>query len=326
MKKLVLLLFGLCLFCSSDSYAQERWQWMTPADTLSKKRFWGSVGTGAVIYSGAALGLYHAWYKDFELTTFRTFDDRKEWLQLDKSGHLLTTYTEARLLYDGARWTGLDKKRSLWLAGGISMFLQGTVEIMDGYSAEWGFSWSDIGFNALGMGLFVSQESLWDEQRILLKISTNRVLPSGDPILSTNGKGTSSLRARHIELYGTSIPERFLKDYNTMTVWASVSPRSFAPQSRWPAWLNVAVGHGAENLYGGFVNRWNDNGNTYVLDVEDYPRYRQLYLSFDVNLKKIPTRRPFLRSLLSIINFIKIPAPALEWNKQQGFRFHPLHF
>jgi hypothetical protein len=326
MKKLVLLLFGLCLLSLSDTYAQERWQWMAPADTLNKKRFWGSVGAGAVIYSGTALGLYHTWYKDFELTTFRTFDDRKEWLQLDKSGHFLTTYTEARLLYDGARWTGLDKKRSLWLAGGISMLLQGTVEIMDGYSAEWGFSWSDIGFNALGMGLFVGQESLWDEQRILLKISTNRVLPSDDPILSTNGQGTSSLRARHIELYGTSIPERFLKDYNTMTVWASVSPRAFAPQSRWPAWLNVAVGYGAENLYGGFANRWNEDGNTYVLSVEDYPRYRQLYLSFDVNLKKIPTRRPLVRSLLSIINFIKIPAPALEWNKQQGFRFHPLHF
>lgn len=323
----LLFLLLLWLVLSTSAFSQNAWNWMTPADTLNKQRFWGTVGTGAVIYTGAAYGLYQTWYKDYELTKFRTFNDAREWQQMDKGGHFLTTYSEARWLYDGARWTGLDKRRSLWLAGGISMFLQGTLEVMDGFSAEWGFSWSDIGFNTLGMGLFVAQESIWEEQRIILKISTNRRLPSASPLLSTNGAATSSLRERHLDLYGSSVPERFLKDYNTMTIWASVSPKSFAPQSRWPAWLNLAVGYGSENLYGGFSNTWTDDeGNNFVLSEADYPRYRQLYLSFDINLQKIPTKRPLVRSVLSILNFIKIPAPALQWNTLGQLKFHPLHF
>lgn len=322
---LVLLLMWVTF--STSAFAQHYWQWMTPSDTLNKQRFWGTVGAGAAIYSGAAYGLYQTWYKDYELTKFRTFNDAREWQQMDKAGHFLTTYSEARWLYDGARWTGLDKRRSLWLAGGISMFLQSTLEVMDGFSAEWGFSWSDMGFNALGMGLFVAQEGWWEEQRILLKISTNRRLPSAAPLLSTNGETTSSLRMRHLELYGSSIAERFLKDYNTMTIWASVSPKAFAPESSWPAWLNIAVGYGSENLYGGFANTWSDDeGNSFVLPEADFPRYRQLYLSFDINLKKIPTKRPLLRSALSILNVIKIPAPALQWNTLGQVKFHPLHF
>lgn len=322
-------LLGCLLLCFEGQAQQaDRWKWLEPADTLNKKRFWGSLGTGAAIYSGAALGLYHAWYKDFELTKFRTFDDSGEWQQMDKMGHLLTTYTETRLLYDGARWTGLDKKHSLWLAGAAGMFLQSTVEIMDGFSAEWGFSWSDMGFNALGMGAFVAQEAIWDEQRICFKISTNRRLPQvGETVMSANGQASASVRERHLDLYGRSIPERFLKDYNTMTIWASGNIAAFAPKSRLPRWLNIAVGYGSANLYGGYQNSWTDDeGNTYRLPQQGYERYREFYLSFDIDLKRIPTRRRFLRSVLSIVNFIKIPAPALEFNTAGKLRFHPVFF
>ncbi|MEL6655091.1 MAG: DUF2279 domain-containing protein [Bacteroidota bacterium] len=322
------LLLFLLLVGQAFAQDRDRWRWMEPADTLNKGRFWGSVGTGAAIYSGAAYGLYQTWYKDFELTKFRTFNDAGEWNQMDKMGHFLTTYTEARLLYDGARWTGLDKKRSLWLAGAASMFLQSTVEVMDGFSAEWGFSWSDMGANALGMGAFVTQEAIWDEQRILLKISTNRRLPSPDEVVfNADGSASASVRERHLELYGRSLPERFLKDYNTMTIWASANIAAFAPQTRWPKWLNVAVGYGSANLYGGFGNSWSDDeGNVFRLPDNQYERYREFYLSFDIDLKRIPTRRRFLRSVLSIINFIKIPAPALEINTAGRMRFHPVYF
>ena len=303
------------------------WRWLEHADTLNKKRFWTSVGIGAAIYGTAVYALYMTWYKDYEFSRFRTFNDAREWNQMDKMGHLLTTYSETRLLYDGARWTGLDKKRSLWLAGGIGMFLQGTLEVMDGYSEKWGFSWSDIGFNTIGMAAFVSQEAIWDEQRIIFKLSGNRTDPPDLQVASSNGEGVASLVARSRELYGQSIPERLLKDYNTMTVWGSVNVRAFAPESRWPRWLNVAVGYGAGNLYGGFGNSWTDEaGLSYQLPAADFPRYRQLYLSFDIDLKRIPVRRRWLKSALSILNFLKFPAPALEWNTLGKVRFHPLYF
>ncbi|MEL6969500.1 MAG: DUF2279 domain-containing protein, partial [Bacteroidota bacterium] len=69
------LLLFLLLVGHAFAQDRDRWRWMEPADTLHKGRFWGSVGTGAAIYSGAAYGLYQTWYKDFELTKFRTFND-----------------------------------------------------------------------------------------------------------------------------------------------------------------------------------------------------------------------------------------------------------
>ncbi|RME99578.1 MAG: DUF2279 domain-containing protein [Bacteroidetes bacterium] len=319
----LLLLLPLCLVGQNP----HRLGLLEQPDTLHPQRLRLSIIGGSVIYGAAAVGLYHTWYKDFELGKFRTFNDSGEWLQMDKLGHLLTTYQEARLLYDGARWTGLDKKRSRWLAGGISMFLQATVEVMDGFSEKWGFSWSDVGFNTLGMGTFVLQQRIWEEQRIIFKLSSNQDWPSAAPISSTNGLAHSSLRARSAELYGTSLAERALKDYNTMSIWASVNVRSFFPDAPWPAWLNVAVGHGAANLYGGFSNTWTDaEGNSYRIPPGELRRHRQYYLSFDVDLKRIPTRHRGVRTLLSVLNFIKIPAPTLEWNREAGFRGHWLYY
>ena len=45
------------------------------------------------------------------------------------------------------------------------------VEVFDGYSSEWGASSGDIVANVSGTALYVSQELLWNEQRITPKFS-----------------------------------------------------------------------------------------------------------------------------------------------------------
>ena len=40
------------------------------------------------------------------------------------------------------------------------------VEILDGFSKNWGASWGEILANASGTGLLIGQELLWAEQRI----------------------------------------------------------------------------------------------------------------------------------------------------------------
>jgi hypothetical protein len=54
--------------------------------------------------------------------------------------------------------------------------------------------------------------------------------------------------------------------------------------------------------------------------------YRQFYLSFDADLTKIETKSKFLKTVFSVVNFIKIPAPALEFNTKNGFKLHYLYF
>ena len=303
---------------------------LEPADTLNPVRFRTCVATGAAIYAGASFGLYHLWYKNYELTGFHTFNDLGEWNDMDKLGHTVTAYNESLLAYYGARWTGLSRPKSVALGAGVGMLLQGTVEVMDGFSEKWGFSWADIAFNTLGVGLFVGQELAWQDQRILLKLSNSRPVYSDFPMPSVDGGPPVPLSQRAEELYGSSFAEAFLKDYNGMTLWASFNLSSFSGHHKpqWlPRWLNLAVGYGAENMFSGFGNSWMDeNGASYSLDAEAFPRYRQFYLSLDIDLRRIPTRKRGLRFLLGALNWIKIPSPALEVNTRGKVKLHPFYW
>ncbi len=323
----------LCILLSSAAVnAQElpRRHFLEAADTFDRTRFRAWAAAGTALYAGAAYGLYQIWYKDYELTGFHTFNDLGEWENMDKVGHMVTAYNQSQIAFRGALWTGMERRRAMWLGVGIGSLLQSTVEVMDGFSAKWGFSWADIGFNTLGVGLFAGQEIAWGEQRISFKLSNTRPDYSDELFPSTNGGPAMSPRARAYELYGRSFGEALIKDYNGQTLWASVNLASFSQNQRadWlPGWLNLAVGYGAENMFGGYGNAWQgENGASYRLDEKAFPRYRQFYLSFDVDLQRIPSKNRLVKSLLGALNWVKIPAPALEVNTNGGVKFHPVYW
>jgi hypothetical protein len=137
------------------------------------------------------------------------------------------------------------------------------------------------------------------------------------------------------DLYGNNYIVSFLKDYNAQTLWLSANIHSFLPNSRVPKWLNVAVGYGAQNMYVGDNQYfWKQEttkngipaGTVFNIDKNVFPRYRQYYLSLDVDLTKIKTKSHFLRTIFHAVNVLKIPAPALEFNGLGKMRFHPIYF
>ncbi len=330
-------LIGLCLAFGGNAQtptpdtlpASVKFLSLQPAPTFHKKRFWAAAGTGTLAYTGLSAALWNAWYKDYPLTKFHTFNDWGEWNQMDKSGHFFSTWTGCSYAFEGARWTGMGRRSALWTSVGVGLGIMTTFEIMDGFSGQWGFSLPDMAFNSLGAGLFVSQEMLWQEQRIQLKISGIRPGYPQEPLYSTDGTDVT-LDDRAGGLYGTTFFHVLLKDYNALTVWGSVNVHAFMKDkrdTRFPAWLNLAVGYGAGNLYGGFENKWEtEDGFVFELDPERYPRYRQFYLSPDVDWSKIPTRHRWLKATLRALNFLKLPAPALEVNTLGKARFHYLHW
>ncbi len=311
-------------------YAQDREKlpFLQPADTFNNGRFWGSAATGAAIYTGVVIGLNEVWYANFERSGFHFFNDTGEWEDMDKMGHFHTAYFEANWVYSGARWTGLGERKSVWLGVALASLFQGTIETLDGFSEKWGFSIPDIAYNTAGVSLFAAQQLTWHEQRILMKVSSYHKPYPNDIITSVDGFNMSSLRNRASDLYGDSYATKFFKDYNAMTIWLSANPRSFIKKkdSKIPKWLNVAVGYGAENMFGGFRNEWTEEDAFYVLNENDYPRYRQFYLSLDIDLTRIKTKSRFLKTFFRIANVIKIPAPTLEVNTLGKVRFHPIFF
>jgi hypothetical protein len=292
---------------------------------------YGLLISGTTFYTGAVVQLNNVWYSQYPKSALHTFNDALEWRGVDKLGHVLTAYSQSRLTFDAFRWAGVREKQAIWVGLASGFVFQTTLELLDGFSEHWGFSWADMGANTAGSILFGLQQAFWHEQRITLKISnTPRTYPN-HPITATDGTTTTTLRERAANLYGTNYTQTFIKDYNGFTTWASVNIASFLPtESRFPKWLNVAIGYGADNIYGGFDNVWTlkkgVQGATFVLSPTDYPRYSQFYLSFDVDLTRIKTKNRIIKTLAKTFHYIKIPSPTLEYNTLGKFRFMPIMF
>jgi hypothetical protein len=265
------------IFFGSGSLSSQ--SYLTPSDTLNKKRFNTALGFTAATYATFSVILYNTWYKKFDRSSFHFFNDVDEWKQMDKIGHTHTAYFQSALWYKGAKWTGHNEKKSIFTGMICGTLFQSTLEVMDGFSSKWGFSIPDMAANITGVSGFALQQHYWQDQRITLKVSSIPVSYSSEPILSESTSSTSSLSTRADQLFGANYFERFLKDYNAQTYWASINVHSFLQKgNKWPAWLNIAVGYGAENMFGGFENRWSDDGQNFIADDLIYPRYRQFYI------------------------------------------------
>ncbi len=293
--KYLLLLSLFAPFCYTQSKIDA---FFTISDTLNQKRRKAVLITEATAVSGALIGLNQLWYADYDRSKFHTINDNNEWLQMDKVGHAFTSYQMGRAGAMLLRWSGASKKDQLLYGATLGFGFLSAVEVLDGYSKEWGFSWGDIIANAAGTGLYVGQELLWEEQRISLKFSFHN----------------TRYAAMNSDKLGSTFLEQILKDYNGQTYWLSVNLHAFFKDSKFPKWLDVAVGYGGEGMLGGLE----------VVDnqlLTNTSRYRQYYLSFDVNLDKINPKSKVLKSVFSVFSTIKIPFPALEMSKK-GCVFH----
>lgn len=292
------------LFVSVFSHAQSSFNsFLKPSDTLNKPRI-TCVYVGESIALGATLiGLNQIWYKDYPQTNFHFINDNKQWLQMDKLGHMYSTYHLGRVGSEMLQWSGASKKEQLIYGSTLGLGFLTVIEVFDGFSKEWGASSGDIIANVSGTALHVSQELLWNEQRITPKFSFHQ----------------TKFASQRPETLGASLNEQILKDYNGQTYWLSFNIQSFTKDSFTPKWLNLAFGYGGEGmLYG-------KNAEAIQNSVFQDP-YRQFYLSFDVDLTKIETKSHFLKSLFSVFNTLKIPAPTLQYDDFNGVKAHFIYF
>lgn len=279
----------------------------TPSQTFNSKRFKTVVATEAALYTGSLIALNSLWYNDYPRSSFHLFDDSKEWLQMDKAGHVVTSYTIGVVGIDLLKWSGVERKKAIWYGGVMGSVYQSTIEILDGFSTDWGFSVSDFSANTLGTALVIGQELLFDEQRFVLKYSFHQ----------------TTYPQYRINVLGSNLQEQLLKDYNGQTYWLSANIHSFLKEeSRFPKWLNIAVGYGAEGMIGAEYNPpFNSNGDKNPT----FDSYRKMYISLDADLSKINFKSPFLKTLFKTIGFIKIPAPAISFS-EKGTDFFLFYF
>jgi uncharacterized protein YfiM (DUF2279 family) len=274
-----------------------------PFDQPSNNRKWIAGGVTAVGYAGSFILLSQAWYNDYPRSSFHTFNDAGEWMQMDKIGHSWTSYTLSRVSSNMWQWAGMKKDDAVLIGSGSGLLYLLSIEYLDGRSSQWGWSWADVAADVFGTGLYAAQELGWKEQRLQLKFSVHKEQYT-----------EASLMQRADELFGKSVPEKALKDYNQQTYWLSFNLASILQSKKIPGWLNIAIGHGAEGMFGGYENVSYDKDGNVSFDRRDIKRYRQWYLAPDIDLTRIKTRSAFLRSVFSAVNILKFPAPGLEFS------------
>jgi uncharacterized protein YfiM (DUF2279 family) len=298
-----LFAFSWILFCTGfPAKAQLTDTAGTLQNSLNRTRLRTLLVGESVAYAGTLAGLHFLWYADAPRTGFHFFNDNAEWKQVDKVGHFYTAYHISRLGVEAFEWTGLPRRKAIWWGGLMGMLFQTPIEVLDGFSASYGASWGDLAANTAGSGLLIGQLLLWDEERIHPKFSFY----------------PSSLAHLRPNVLGKNLLQQTLKDYNGQTYWLAFDIKPWLPkESRFPAWLCVSVGYGATQMISA------EDSQNKMLGF--YP-YRQYYLSLDVNFTKIPTRSRFLKSVFYLLNTLHVPAPALEWNRMDGFRMRALYF
>lgn len=273
----------------------------------NKKRTIGVSVFNGTAWAGSIAALQFVWYNDFEKSPFHTFNDSREWQQMDKVGHLVTSWNFARAGGDLYEWSGINHKTSSIIGAAYSIGYMTTFELLDAYNVQWGFSWSDVAFNSLGSLTYFTQEFLWNHQYAKFKFSFHN----------------SGLAQYRPNVLGNDFTSRALKDYNGQTYWMSFNPvHWFAPASKIPKWISLSFGYSIQDqLYG--------DGSVYVLQngtqQTNFIPYRQYYFSLDVDFEEIPTNKKWLKFIFRTINVVKVPFPALELS-QGNLKFRPFYF
>lgn len=283
----------LLLLYSFTSLSQQVFEF---SDTVNKKRVNLTTVSYTAIASSSVFALNQIWYKDYPKTKMHSFDDSKNWLQMDKFGHVYTAYQLNAVIASSYKWSGLTRKKSALLGTAYAWSYQFAVELMDGQSAGWGFSWSDLAANSIGCGMFLGQELAWNEQKIQFKF----------------GYYPSSYAQYRPNVLGSTFSEKILKDYNAQRYWFCFSLSEAFQLKQFPKWLNLAVGYSvSEKLVG--------DQDVYTLTdgSKTFNARREFLLSLDINVKRLPIKRKWVKALISPIHMIKIPFTTLVISKQK---------
>ena len=273
---------------------------------MERESLYKAIAFESTYYLGAMVVLQNTWYQNRKVVPFHFYNDNKGYLQVDKFGHTFGSYIESYIGYHTLLHRGVNRTKALIYGGSLGFILQTPIEIMDGIHEGWGFSWGDMAANALGSGIVVGQELLFNEQLLKYKFSY----------------WESSYSHRANGYLGKTTMDRLLKDYNGHTYWLSMPVNKIIPNKQIPKWLNIALGYGANGMYGEYENISNYNG----IDIPATTRYRQYLLSLDIDWPKIKTNSKFLRTVLQGLTFVKLPFPSLEYNTMGKFKGYWVYF
>lgn len=299
MKKSILILLS---FYSISAFGQ------VDSNQVNKQKLRTlQIGT-ASIYGIGMYQLAQVWFFHNDKSSFHTVNDLSHWNQMDKIGHATSANSISEKLYYGMRWAGIKHKKASIQSSIIGLLMVTSIDIMDGFSTAYGFSWPDIFANTIGSGLLVGQNLVWGEQKMIIKWSYQR---------------TPEVALNPADL-GDKWTNEWLHNYNGQTYWFTLNANHWLkPTKTWQKVLGIAVGKGAGGMYLETSQLEQDSlGGKYNLG----ERYHEWYLSIDLDLSHIKTPYPLLNKFFLLSRIFKTPMPTLSYSGKNGFQFKPYYF
>jgi hypothetical protein len=291
--------FYLLTFLFSISH-QDTWAQSGEADSCNcKSRV--PLAT-CFIGAGSLMMLQQAWYSQYPQNSFHFFNDNDQWLQMDKVGHAFTGYQISTNVFNSYMNTGYDRRKANRYAAVTSLAYLSGIELLDGFSAQWGFSPGDFYANLIGTSLFFLQEKKWHHQKIQLKFSYQN---------SPYAKFNSSQ-------LGDNFQQRLLKDYNGQRYWLSFNAKCFfRNDNAFSRIFAFSLGYGIDQMV---------YAKTNISLVNNFQPQRKFLFSFDADLKQVKWKKGWMKKLASFLSVIKIPMPTLEVRENGKIKFHPIYF
>jgi hypothetical protein len=228
----------------------------------------------AAIVGGALYQNYDTFWRNDQRVSFHFSNDPPYAMHNDKLGHAWFTSMSADMIRLGYLKAGLSAGTSAWLGSAIALGTELLVEFEDGHrigKPYYGFSAGDAVADIIGASLPLLRHYAGEEQVPQFKMS---VWPS-----------------QALHAYSS-----IFDDNESQFFWISMN----IPHA--PNWLNIAIGHGVENI----------DEAAWLPERAGKQRATQIYLAPDIDLAGLPIEGKAWDVISQILSHIRIPLPALQ--------------
>lgn len=237
-------------------------------------------------------------------TSFHFYEDGRYALYADKAGHFFGAYYTSYILSEALMPCGFSYDASTITGAILGLGYETYVEMLDGFSADWGFCPTDFYADVAGAGFFLAQHYV--------------------PFLQNFTPKFSYYPPRWHDELDRKPSKMFIDNYSAHTIWMSVNVHNLLPQnlkSYWPSWLELSVGYAARNLCDPFpphgCNCDPKRSEQYYSDVWGNPKF---LVGLDYNLVQLlPDGPPVWNWLKQTLNYIKLPSPTIEFGRETKF-------
>lgn len=248
---------------------------VTKIDSINYLKL-GAVGgvTAAGFVYGHALN-NNLWWKG-EKSSFH-FEWDYDWnyaLGSDKFGHFYFPYLTTKIYSQALEWTGLSQKQSLYYSALLAFSYQTYIEVKDGFSKQWGFSWGDFTANSFG--------------------ALYPILQYHNPMLNNFSPKISFHASNRFKNGSHSV---IFDDYESTYDWVSINIRELSGgiiKEYLPSFINLAIGHSVKHLDSP------SGGN------------HEFYIGLDWNLEELPGDHSIIKFLIKNLNYYRFPAPVIK--------------